>query len=62
MRDAPIKNELLDVIKEKYRASYVLSEKIGDIMSRELAIARVPDDEIGYLAIYVEKLRKRKMA
>lgn len=62
MSNAPIKNDLLDAIKEKYRASYALAERIGGIIASELAIKRVPEDEIGYLAIHVEKLKNRETA
>ncbi|MCE5285526.1 MAG: PRD domain-containing protein [Pelosinus sp.] len=61
MSNAPIKNELLDAIKEKYRDSYALAEKIGQIIASELAIKAVPEDELGYLAIHIEKLRNREI-
>jgi transcriptional antiterminator len=62
MSNAPITNDLLDAIKEKYRASYALAEKIADIITAELVIEKVPEDEIGYLAIHVEKLKNRETA
>lgn len=62
MSNTPIKNDLLDAIKEKYRISYSLAEKIGHIIASELALNSVPEDELGYLAIHVEKLRNREIA
>lgn len=56
IKSAPIKNDLLNTIKRKYKASYKLAEKIGSIIEDNLHLKVVPD-EIGYIAIHVEKLK-----
>lgn len=52
----PIKNELLTTIKRKYKNSYELSKKIARLIEDSLSIP-VVKDEIGYIAIHVERLR-----
>lgn len=52
----PIKNELLGTIKRKYKASFAVAKRIGQLISEELAIQEIPEDELGYLTVYIEKL------
>ncbi len=56
IKNSPIKNDLLSTIKRKYKASYKLAEKIAKIIEANLQLAVVPD-EIGYIAIHLEKLK-----
>lgn len=51
-----IKNKLLDVIKSEYSSSYMLAEKAASFIEKELQ-SKVSDDEIGYIAVYIEKIR-----
>lgn len=56
MSDTPIPNELLSAIKRKYKDSYNLARKISKLIAFELELAQVPEGEIGYIALHVEKL------
>jgi len=56
LSSAPIKNELLGTIKRKYKKSYLLAKKIGVVIAEELALESIPEDELGYLTIHIEKL------
>lgn len=56
MNNSPIKNDLLSTIKRKYKASYKLAQKAAKIIENSLQL-KVAADEIGYIAIHVEKLR-----
>lgn len=57
INDNPIKNELLSTIKRKYKDSYALAKKAALIIENQLH-KKVNKDEIGYIAIYIEKLKK----
>jgi transcriptional antiterminator len=56
MNNSPIKNELLGAIKKQFKSSYKLSKKVANLIENELGI-RVVDDEIGYIAMHIEKLK-----
>jgi transcriptional antiterminator len=56
INSTPIKNMLLDTVKRKFKRSFKIAAKVGDLLEGALNIKVVPD-EIGYLAIYIEKLR-----
>lgn len=56
MSNSPIKNGLLETIKKEYSNSYNVAAKAADLIERELKIKVVPD-EIGYIAVHIEKLR-----
>lgn len=56
MNKTPIKNGLLEAIKKEYKDSYLMAEKISGYIEDELKLF-VPEDETGYIAIYVEKLK-----
>lgn len=56
MSNLPIKNGLLKTIKKKYKSSYNVALKAADIIESELNLNVVPD-EIGYIAVHIEKLR-----
>lgn len=52
----PIKNELLGTIKKKFKSSYKLAQKSAELINTQLN-KKVDEDEIGYLAIHIEKLK-----
>ena len=56
INNTPIKNMLLDMVREKFTDSFIVAVKAGELLEKELNIKVVPD-EIGYIAIYIEKLR-----
>lgn len=56
LSNTPIQNELLGAIKRKYKASYQLARQISQMIATELEMPAVPEGEIGYIAIHVEKL------
>lgn len=56
MNNNPIKNELLISIKRKYKKSYAIAKKAAKIIESELS-KEVVDDEIGYIAIHIERFR-----
>lgn len=58
MNNSPIKNDLLTTIKRKYKVSYKLAQKAAKIIESNLQL-KVATDEIGYIAIHVEKIRNR---
>lgn len=55
----PIKNELLYSIKRKFKKSYEIAKKAAKIIENELFV-KVVDDEIGYIAIYIERFKSMK--
>ena len=56
VRNTPITNDLLGTIKRKYKISYPLAKKVGKMIAEQLDIPCVPEGEIGYIAIHIEKL------
>lgn len=52
----PVKNELLVPIKRKFKESYALARRAAEIISDGLD-KPVDEDEIGYLAIHIQKLK-----
>ncbi|MGG7144192.1 glucose PTS transporter transcription antiterminator GlcT [Clostridium nigeriense] len=57
MTDAPIKNDLVDVIKMKYRLSYEIAWETKSIICKVLNIESVSEDEVAYLAMHIERFR-----
>lgn len=53
-KDKPIDNPLLDIIRRKYKKSYRVAEKLGRIIEGYLD-KKVPEGEVGYLAIHIER-------
>jgi transcriptional antiterminator len=53
----PIKNDLIDVIREKYPLSYKIAEEAKKIICRVLDISDVSEDEVAYLAMHIERFR-----
>ncbi|WP_346355333.1 PRD domain-containing protein [Azotosporobacter soli] len=54
--NTPIPNDLLSTIKRKYKTSYLLARKISKMIAFELELKEVPEGEVGYIAIHIEKL------
>lgn len=54
--NTPIKNVLLSTIKRKFKESYKLAKKISDMIEKDLG-QKVVEDEVGYIAIHVEKFK-----
>jgi transcriptional antiterminator len=54
-KNIPIKNILLSDIKEKFRESYKLAKEIAEEIDKGFKI-KLPEDEIGYLAIHIENI------
>lgn len=52
----PIKNALLGTIRREYPESYKLAEEICTLIERQLQI-EVVEDEVGYIALHIEKLK-----
>lgn len=55
--NSPIKNDLMDVIKVKYRLSYKIAEETRAIICKVLDINNVSEDEVAYLAMHIERFR-----
>lgn len=53
--EKPLSNNLLTEIKSKYIIEYKVAFDVGLIIERQLGI-KVPDSEIGYIAIHLVKL------
>ena len=53
----PIRNDLVDVIKSKYKLSYKIAEETRKIICKVLDINSVPEDEVAYLALHIERFR-----
>lgn len=53
-----IDNPIIEHLKEKFAASYRIARHVGDIIQKGLGI-EVPDAEIGYLTIHLERIRSK---
>ena len=60
LNNMPIQNELLSTIKRKYKSSFALGRQVGALIADELCLQTVPEDEIGYLTLHIEKLRNHQ--
>lgn len=56
IKNIPIKNDLLPSIKRTYKESYGTAKKAVKIIEDELDM-KVPDNEKGYLAMHIERLK-----
>lgn len=52
-----IENPLLSNIKEQFKEAYSLSQKIGEYIKEKKHI-NVTEDELGYLAIHIERIKE----
>lgn len=56
---AVLDDEILDVVRKKYAESYEVSKKVQVLLMRNFHY-QVPNEELGYLAIHIERLRMTK--
>lgn len=59
INNTPIKNELLSIIKLKYSKSFNVAEEIAKSIKDDFDL-NVTEDEIGYLALHIERIRKNE--
>ncbi|MGG5460101.1 BglG family transcription antiterminator [Clostridium sp. B9] len=59
LNNTPIKNDLLYIIKIKYKKSYKVAIEIAKAINEDFGLD-VTEDEIGYLALHVERIRKEE--
>lgn len=52
-----VENDLLSTIKRRYGESYKLAKRASNIIEEELDL-KISEDEVGYLAIHIERLKK----
>jgi len=53
-----IENPFMEHLKKNFTRSYELARQVGDIIEMELQV-KVPDAEIGYLTIHLERIRDK---
>jgi len=53
-----IENPIIEHLKEKFAESYRMARHVGDIIGNGLSV-EVPDAEIGYLTIHLERIRSK---
>lgn len=56
---AVLDEEILEVVKKKYAESYEISKKVQVLLMRNFHY-QVPNKELGYLSIHIERLRMTK--
>ena len=56
---AVLDEEILGVVKKKYAESYEISKKVQVLLMRNFHY-QVPNEELGYLSIHIERLRMTK--
>ena len=56
LNNTPIRNELFHIIKEQYKDSYSLAEKVCKLIESQLNLS-VMEDEVAYIAVHIEKFK-----
>lgn len=56
MKNITVKNELLNSIRRTYRKSYKTAKKIAAMIEKQMSV-KIPDEEIGYITMHVERLK-----
>lgn len=56
---AVLDEEILEVVKKKYAESYEISKKVQVLLMRNFHY-QVPNEELGYLSIHIQRLRMTK--
>ncbi|MGX7243423.1 PRD domain-containing protein [Enterococcus quebecensis] len=56
---AVLDDEILDIVRKKYAESYEISKKVQVLLMRNFHY-QVPNEELGYLAIHIERLKMIK--
>lgn len=54
-KDIPIRNPLLANIKKEFRGSYAIAKKLGNFICERMG-KKVPEDELGYLALHIHRI------
>lgn len=57
MTSSLIRNDLIDVIKKRYRISYKIATELGKIICKVLEIDNISEDEVAYLAMHIERFK-----
>lgn len=55
--DCPTKNDFVKEIKSKYKISYNIAKSVSKVLAEELD-KKVAEDEIAYLAMHIERVRR----
>lgn len=56
MTNVRITNDLIDVIKKRYKISYAIAKEVAKIVEGRLEV-HVEEDEISYMAMHIERFR-----
>lgn len=56
LKNISIRNELLPAIKKTYKDSYIMAKTVARMMEEEL-YAVVPEEEVGYLTMHIERFK-----
>lgn len=56
LKGIAIKNDLLSAIKKTYKVSYRVAKLVAKMMEEEL-YEQVPEEEVGYLTLHIERLK-----
>lgn len=56
MTNVRITNDLIDVIKKRYKISYSIAKEVAKIVEGRLEV-QVQEDEISYMAMHIERFR-----
>lgn len=54
--NALLKDELAEVIIEKYPDSSLISQKVAVLLEKELKVKKIPLEEVAFLTIHIERL------
>lgn len=54
-KNIPVENPLLPTIRKNLKKSYVLAKKVGEFVNKEAGFM-LPDGELGYLAIHIDRI------
>ncbi|MBM7855589.1 transcriptional antiterminator [Desulfohalotomaculum tongense] len=52
-----VENPFIDKLKQEFSESYVIAKQVGSILEEGLGMP-VPEDEIGYLTMHIERIRR----
>jgi transcriptional antiterminator len=61
VNDIPMKNDLLPSIKKIYKTSFKLAKKIAVFIEGEIENVKVSEEEMGYLAMHIERIKNAAM-
>lgn len=55
-----VSNPLLEALKKELNQSYIIAKKLKDKIEGEFKL-KVPDDELGFMAIHIDRLRRKTL-